>query len=390
MSRLEELAGDEPIADASMMVIGRRTVNAYFRVGDFAHAEELLQRGVTTEDPTAQGGIFNLMGWATLNLARPEEAADWFQRALESGAEPADPLVGLIEASYVGGKPAAAVEYAENLVKLNGALGWSRAKLIEAHLRSGDDATVEKLTEDARKALSEERERRILFRELARAYLALGRSSDAEKWALEAVALTKDRDPKLDEILAWSLMNQDRPAEAAKVLAGGLKAHPESAELLLMGAFNELVAGNPEAAERKARDLLEQGPALADAHVAVAYALGQQGRFKEAVEPARRAMAMSPDRANRTLMAWVLIAGDIDIDEGMELAVKAVDTPESYYEAAKEMACLALAEHCLGVAYLKQGRYQEAVEQLSEASRIRPDSPVIREHLEQANAQSLR
>jgi tetratricopeptide (TPR) repeat protein len=330
------------------------------------------------------------MGWATLNLARPEDAAGWFQRALESGIESEEPLAGLIEASYVRGEPADAVEHAERLVKTYGPVGWTWAKLIEAHLRTGDEAAVAKLTEDAMKALSEEPQRRVFFRGLAKAYLAMGKYVDAEKWALEALALTKDRDARLDEILAWSLMNQDRPEEAAKVLASGLSAHPGSAELLLTSAFNDLVADNAEAAERKAKDLLERGPALANAHVALAYALGQQGRFDEAAKHAERALAMSPDRANRTLMAWVLIAGNIDIDRGLELAVKAVDTPESYNETARELACLALAEHCLGVAYLKQGRYGEAIEQLSEASRIRPSSSIIREHLEQANTQSLR
>ena len=86
----------------------------------------------------------------------------------------------------------------------------------------------------------------------------------------------------------------------------------------------------------------------------------------------------------------VAAAGEIDVDRGMELAARAMETPESYFEAAKEMFSPALPEHCLGVAYLKKGRYEEAVEQLSKASRIRPDNALIREQLEQANAHAVR
>jgi hypothetical protein len=89
-------------------------------------------------------------------------------------------------------------------------------------------------------------------------------------------------------------------------------------------------------------------------------------------------------------MAWILVAGDIDLDRGIELAAQAMETPESYFEAAEEMSSLALPEQCLGVAFLKRGRYDEAVEQLSEASRVRPDSDVIREQLELASAHAIR
>ena len=388
--RLEQMDEDGQAAHASVMVIGKQALDAYFRVGDFVAAEQILQRGLTVEDPTVRGGVFTSMGWTMLHLARPEEAATWFERALEAGVEPEDPIVGMIETQYALGTPAEAVQYAERLVEGQGGMAWSRSKLIEAHLRSGDEATASKLTQDALEALSDDRERRMLFHQLGRAYLALGRSSDAEEWAMKAVALTKDRDVKLDEILAWSLMNQGRSEEAAKIIDDALEVDPGFAELLLMGAFNQLAAGDAESAERTARDLLERGPVLVGAHVALAYALGQQGRFDEAVVYAERAMAMLPDRSNRTLMSWVLIAGDIDVDRGMELASRAMGTPESYFEAAKKMSSLALAEHCLGMAYLKQGRYEEAVEQLSEASLIRPDSALIREQLERASAQATR
>jgi len=157
----------------------------------------------------------------------------------------------------------------------------------------------------------------------------------------------------------------------------------------VLQSFNALIGGDAERAERLAREQLERGPDVASAHVALAYALGQQGRFDRAVPHAERAVAMMPDRTSRTLLAWVLIAGDIDIDRGLELAVKAVDTPDTYFEAAKEMTCMALAEHCLGVAYLKQGRYQEAAEVLTEASRLRPGQRLIREQLQQANELAL-
>jgi len=389
-SRLEQMDSDASAIGPTMMAIGKRALDAYFRVGDFVSAEQVLERGLSVEDPMAQGGVFNSMGWATLNLARPEEAATWFERALESGIEPEDPTVGLIQANFARETPADAVQHAQRLVEMHGAMAWSRARLIETHLRAGDEAAVAKLTQDALEALSDERERRVLFLELARSYLALGRGSEAEGWALKALELTKERDGKLDEILARSLMAQGRTEEAAKVIEAGLELHPGSAELLLVSALNQLAEGDAESAEQTARDLLERGPVLAGAHVVMAYALGQQGRFGDAVEHAERAMAMKPDRGNRTLMSWVLVAGEIDVDRAMELAAQAMETPESYFEAANEMFSPALPEHCLGVAYLKKGRYEEAVEQLSKASRIRPDNALIREQLEQANAHAVR
>jgi len=148
-SLLEQTMGDKGALDASMLALGRQTVDAYFHVGDLVRAEQTLQGGLTIEDPMVQGGVFNSMGWATLNLARPEEATDWFERALKSGFEPQDPLLGLIEASYALESPSDAVEYAEKLVKMQGGMAWSRSKLIEAHLRAGDETTVAQLTSEA-------------------------------------------------------------------------------------------------------------------------------------------------------------------------------------------------------------------------------------------------
>jgi len=230
----------------------------------------------------------------------------------------------------------------------------------------------------------------VFHRELARAYLSAGRFADAERHAREALRQVANLpDPAADEILAFSLMAQNEPGEAGTVLDRGLSTFPGSSGLLLLRAFNFLASGDPQAAEREAEEMLERGPAVAGAHVALAYALGEQGRFDEAATQAERALAMSSDRDHRALLSWILIAGEIDVDRGLELAREAIATP-SFDEASRELACLALPEHCLGMAYLKRGQYEEAVDVLTEAARLRPGQRDIRDHLERASELSVK
>jgi serine/threonine protein kinase/tetratricopeptide (TPR) repeat protein len=387
---IQPMLTDDTGAGDALIAIGSRAAEAYFKIGDFVNAEQILQRGLESEDPMVLGKIYNSLGWAALNLARPREALDWFGKAIDTGLIKEDPLVGMTRARIVLGQTDKAIDSAKKLDELTNGSGWARAKLIESLVRAGHEDKAKQLYKTTLEELTADRDRKYFFQNLAQAYLAMGRFTEAEEAARKAESLLgTERESWVDELLTWTLMHGNKTAEAEAVLEVGLAANPESANLLLLKAFNYLVAGDPEAAESQATDLLKRGPALADAHVAMAYSLGGQGRFDEAMKHAERVLKMNPNRSNRTLMAWVLIAGNIDIDRGLEMAVKATDTPESYFEAAKDLACLALAEHCLGVAYLKQGRYEEAVDQLNEASRMRPGHRVIQDHLEQASKLSL-
>ena len=374
---------------AALLAIGGPAVEAYLDVGDFAAAERLLLQAQSVEDPAVRGELDGLLGRAVLNQGRPEQATRWFERALETRLAREDPLVGLMRAAILLGRHDEARKYAEELEEAAGGKAWGRARRVEAELRAGREDEAERLVTATLGELTDAREKRTFHQDLARVFLSAGRFAEAERQARLAETLAAPHvDPATAEVLGWSLMAQDKTGEAAEVLARGTESCPGCAGLLVLQAFNHLAAGEPDAAAECAQGLLDRGPAVAEAHVALAYALAQRGRFAEAAPHAERALAMGPDRTHRTLMAWVLIAGGIDVDRGIELAREAVETPAPYNAAARELTCLATPELCLGVAYLEHGRYDEAVRQLTEAARLRPGRSDIREHLERARSLS--
>ena len=379
-------------ADPARLEVGRRVVDAYSRVGDYASAERLVREGLESADPVTKGELENMLGWVLLNQDRAEEARPWFEKSLDARLVDEDPLAGLVRASIAMGQDDAALDWAARLDDLAGSSFWSRARRIEAALRARRDDDVAQMTKAALGELPSERERLLFQRELARVYMSAGRFVEAERCAREALRLRGEggyTDPWTDEVLGFSLLAQNRVGDAEQVVSRGLAAYPGSPGLLLLQAYTRLAAGEPEKAAEIATGMLEHGPAVADAHLVLAYADGERGRFEQAARHAEQALAMSPDRNHRTALSWALIAGDLDPQRGLELAQQAVATP-SFDAAERTLGCFALPEHCLGMAYLKQGRYGEAVEVLTQAARLRPEQSDIRQHLARASELSLK
>jgi tetratricopeptide (TPR) repeat protein len=376
---------------AGSQEVGRRIVDAYGRIGDYASAERLMREGLQGADPVAQGELENMLGWTLLNQDKADEATPWFEKSLDARLGDEDPLAGLVRASLAMGRDDKALEYATRLDDLTGGSFWARAKRIEVELRARHDDEVARLTKAALAELPSARERLLFERELARVYMAAGRFVDAERHAQEALRLGAGGyvDPWSSEILGFSLLAQNRVGEAEAALSRGLAVNPGSPAMLVLRAYVRLASGELDEAAELANDLLEHGPAVADAHLVLAYADGERGRFEQAAKHAERAVAMSPDRNHRTALSWTLIAGDLDPERGLELARQAVATP-SFDAAVRALGCFALPEHCMGMAYLKQGRYGEAVDVLTQAARLRPDQSDIRQHLARANELSLK
>ena len=78
------------------------------------------------------------------------------------------------------------------------------------------------------------------------------------------------------------------------------------------------------------------------------------------------------------------MAGDLDLERGIELAEAGRAIPQTAWQPGLLSPMWPSPEHALGLARLKQGRFDEAVTILEEAARLRPRRTLIQEHLVQA------
>ncbi|MCH8838450.1 MAG: tetratricopeptide repeat protein, partial [Candidatus Marinimicrobia bacterium] len=146
-----------------------------------------------------------------------------------------------------------------------------------------------------------------------------------------------------------------------------------------------LVLGNYTAAEKYFREALAIDSSSGWTNRRLGYLFVEQKRFAEAETFARKSLAMDTSFANYNLMAWVLIAGELDIDRGILLAEKALsEKPDDFPETAKIYPFVPLPEHSLGRAYLMKGQYQESVAYLEQAAELLPERQVIHDDLAQA------
>jgi len=116
------------------------------------------------------------------------------------------------------------------------------------------------------------------------------------------------------------------------------------------------------------------------------YALAEQEKFGEAAKVARSLVSESPVREHQALLAWVLIAGELDLDEGMRVAEKALGLRTDPHASTYAESYVPSARHALGLAHLKRGDHAKAVAMLQTAAAERPDRGSIRTGLEQARA----
>jgi tetratricopeptide (TPR) repeat protein len=198
-------------------------------------------------------------------------------------------------------------------------------------------------------------------------------------------AAVTDYDIELSRRLAHALMQQGQLNRARSVLESGLQAEPTSLELRAGLAVLQLLEGDAAGAEAAARELLEITPHRFFIQM-VAYALSEQGKYGEALTWAERAREMSPSRVTTTLVAWILIRGNLDVDRGIDLALAAQQITPGFRDRPDTFTFVPSPEHCLGLAYLKRGDFDRAEQMLTRAAQLRPDRVQIREDLQKAKA----
>jgi serine/threonine protein kinase/tetratricopeptide (TPR) repeat protein len=384
-SAVEEMLDQSPDARATAAKIHRAAVRARSEIADFAGMERLSREFLGRVPEGEKPEVRIWLGWAALNQGRAGEAADCFEEALEQRPDLVNAVFGSFWADLLQGNHEEALAHAERLDELAGHTAWGKARLVEAYLRTGDEARAETLAREAPAAPRTSGERRTFHGELALGYMGAGRFAEAEAQLRKAISLKSETLAlDLQSRLGWVLTLQGKYDDAWAALERGAEQSPDNARIAILQAANDLARGDAEGAERRARDLLSRGPAGALAHRVLAYALAEQGRFGEAEPHARKQFAMNPNREGHVVLAWVLITGGLDLNEGLELAEDALELDQTPYAAGSRLPYIPSPEECLGLAYFQRGRPDRAVEMLEEALRRRPDRSSSRELLDRA------
>jgi tetratricopeptide (TPR) repeat protein len=120
-------------------------------------------------------------------------------------------------------------------------------------------------------------------------------------------------------------------------------------------ASNDLMRGEPVRAEKAMRDLVARGPARRDYHYLLALILAEQGRYREALPIAEKVVGMYADRETYGLLAWVLVAGELDVERGIAAAEAGRAIPPEVKDKGRYPVDPP-PEHALGLARLKHGR----------------------------------
>jgi len=371
-------------------VVGEMIVDAYLSVGDVESADRIVRQRLAALGPDqaanferdltlARGMIAHAAG----RFADAEPKLAEARRAMPEDVASVQPL---IESRIALGQPDRAIEAAQELAKMGERAPWRKAVLAEAYLVTGHEVEADEVVRHARETFVHDRERRQFHTNLAVSYLHAGRFDDAEREVREAVALDPAvRHVWLQQMWVEILMRRGKADEARAALRRALERFPQHDALLRLEPALALLDGDAAAAARSAETQLARGPVHTHFHALLALALAEQERFREAEAHARRAVARDPSWYNQSVLAWVLVGANDRLDEAVTVAREALALAEPPYGAARILPFVPSPEHCLGLAYLKQNRLEEALTQLEQAATLRPDRAAIRRDLARAS-----
>ena len=146
----------------------------------------------------------------------------------------------------------------------------------------------------------------------------------------------------------------------------------------------ERSCGNYQSAEKILLEALSREPDSREFNTGIAYVYNDRKQYDKALPYAEKAVSSArPDhfRANN-LLAWLLVAGESDIDRGLAIVNRLLRSDFDYRFYSKINRHVPVPEHTMGLAYLKKEEYRKAVEYLTQAVEIAPDRQSIKENLQ--------
>jgi tetratricopeptide (TPR) repeat protein len=248
-----------------------------------------LLREVVDADPNVIDGWFKL-GNAYFRAGRFEESIEFYGRALQLKPD-YDLAVMNIAAAYRNlGDDEAALAGFDHYLRLDAKDPYVRYQMGEIYLDRGDLGKAEQLFNealaiDSRVAQAKNALGVVAFRR--------GRLADAERLVKEAIGLKSD--VRLARYNLALIAEQRGDTQAAeRHYLEELQAHPDSS----LAAFNLSrlyeAAGNRALEIDALRQAIDGNPRFAEAHVFLAKALLEEGKFDEAISLAKKGIELRP------------------------------------------------------------------------------------------------
>lgn len=259
---------------------------AEHRAGDLPNAERHLREAASA--PRASGAIMNNLALLLREKGDHEGAARAFGEALRIDPDRADIQINAGESMLKNGHPKEAAAAFRRAIALGVPGADAHLYLGTALGQSGDLAGALRAF---REAAGESPERVEAWENIGTTLRRMGRAEEAISAFRKALELDAN-DATAWNGLGVALEKAGRPREAEEALLQSVRLDAKSGDALNNLGVLYHKSGREEDAERVFRASLDRQPDAAETHGNLAAVLAARGRPAEALEQARRAMAL--------------------------------------------------------------------------------------------------
>ncbi len=401
LDRINEREAARAIASEALgsdqSAIHRLLAWADYEVGDYAAADREFRKLLDKHPDDLGVNDLTALSWGALMIRDYDQAESWASKTIEMNPHSGQGWVTLLELHAAKNDFPAAVRFMRTQSDRQLRPPHAMALLAGALVGAGDYVAADSLLDAARERFGASPALRFVLVGLSGPtplgaawwYADSDRPERVDELIAEAMSLDGEHvHPDASYTLACAALRAGRLDEAENAFRSCISAgHPKSmrqADCVLGLAAAALLRGDAKVAEKRVRDLLSDGLRYSRAYRLLAWSLAEQERYPEAATFAAKAMEMDPGLQSGSALAWTLVAGGTELAQGTKLARDATAGPGDRWDPTRTLAFVAPPEHTLGLAALKQERYEEAVGYLERAAEIRPERASIRRHLEEA------
>lgn len=374
----------------------QETADAWADVGESNTALTFYDKAIAAEPDNEYPDLLADVGWIYLrHMQRFRAAETWFRRTLAADPENVDALIGMMTLGIERGDIVSATRYGEqaiDAIPVEFVAPYVRATI---QIYAGNLGEAQRALETARAGRTSEAQRwDSLFRNLgpAWAYVRTGHFAEAaDMFRTATKSKLAERRATAHEGLGWTLLCQGQIDAAENMFQEGLKRGYDHGQSLAGLATVSFSRGNLEQSEAFIMRAMTEARPHTQTQRMLAYLKADQGMNEDALAIAQQTVAADSTRESLELLAWVSVAGDLDLTGGIELAQAAMAIPRSaFFDINKFLAMPAPAEHTLGLAYLKQGDPEKAVAYLEQAAAYQPNRQSVQRDLERAQEMASR